>query len=154
MLRFLQLAGFVVALVAVGCTSPCQYIRQANEAEANLDLVRSRKNALELEVRSLRDLNDKLVANADTLSAELNDLRIRRNAVQQNGNEEMEEPAQDALKQTIKNLTDRNLVLQRQYEAVEHQMKRLATTVTRYEKELKELQRIPSFTDRDLKRYQ
>ncbi|MBD0304943.1 MAG: hypothetical protein ICV76_00090 [Nitrospiraceae bacterium] len=109
---------------------------------------------MELEVRSLRDLNDKLVANADTLSAELNDLRIRRNAVQQNGNEENEEPAQDALKQTIKTLTDRNLVLQRQYEAVEHQMKRLATTVTRYEKELQELQRIPSFTDGDLKRYQ
>ena len=148
-----SLVVFLMVVGAVGCTSPCQYVRSTEEAEANLDIVRARKNALEQEVKSLRDLNEKLIVNADSLHTEVQDLKVRRKTEQDSDAVAKEPPVHNNLDQKIKDLTAETLDLQDQYAELKKQNQTLKAAAVQYKKELTELQRIPAFTDVDLKRY-
>jgi chromosome segregation ATPase len=142
--------ALLIAVSLGGCASPCQLVRSTEEVEANIDTIRSRKNALELEVKSLRDLNEKLTANADSLIEGLQ--REKRGLEQIGDSSAIKEPQQNAMEQKIKDLTAQKRVLQNEYEELKSQNKTLRATVTRYQKDIKELQHIPSFTDLDLDR--
>ncbi|MGH7232229.1 MAG: hypothetical protein ACREJU_12845, partial [Nitrospiraceae bacterium] len=149
----LPIAVLLMAVGFGGCASPCQYMRSTEEAEAHLETVRARKNALEQEIRSLRDLNDKLTANADSLLEDLQRAREGRGLEQKSSAGSITEPGQKILEQKIKDLTAQKRTLEEEYDEMKGQNRALKATVTRYRKDLKELQRIPSFTDADLRAY-
>jgi uncharacterized phage infection (PIP) family protein YhgE len=149
----LPIAVLLTAMEISGCASPCQHMKSTEETEASLQTVRSRKNALEQEIKSLRDLNEKLIANADSAGTEVRHVIENRGVEQEGDTETIKGSEQRLLEQKMKDLAAQNRLLQDEYDQVKGQNKTLKATVIQYQKELKELQQIPSFTDRDLARF-
>ncbi|HJU05492.1 MAG TPA: hypothetical protein VJ692_10110 [Nitrospiraceae bacterium] len=152
MARSTTIIGLLVTVGLCGCTSPCQLVRSTEEVEANIQTVRSRKNALEQEVKSLRDLNEKLTASADSLSEDLQRVREKRGVEQVGSSVLIKQPEHTAMEQKIADLAVQKRALQSEYEEIKSQNKMLKATVSRYQREIKDLRHIPSYTDLDLDR--
>lgn len=141
------IVGLVLVVLAAmpGCVSKKEYMAAVAESEAvkaDLEKTRAQKAALEQQVKSLKDANAKMSADAEFVAAELQRIKDSR---------EKERASIDArtkeLEQKIKDLSAQHRALRQEYEDVKKHNETLKATVARYQKELKERERtvtIPS----------
>ena len=74
MKTYATMAVLVSALMIAGCVSKDKYLASTAEAEsikADLEKARAQKNALDQQMKSLKDANAKLTADSEFMSAEL-----------------------------------------------------------------------------------
>lgn len=136
------LIGMFLALTLLlgGCVSQGKYnaaVAESDAARTDLERVRTQKNALEQQVKSLRDLNAKLSDDVRLASAELQrlkDIRDKERASTEARVQELEQKSKDLLAQ--------HKSLLREYESLKDQNDGLKSTVARYQKELKERQQV------------
>ena len=125
------------ALGTSGCMVPkTKYMEAVAESEAaktDLEKTRAMKTALEHQVKTLKDLNGKLTADAELVQAELQRIKESR------------ERERESIEGRIRELESRNKELAGQYRSVRQEyeeLKRahesLKVTMARYQKELKE----------------
>lgn len=129
----------VFALMAQGCVSKEKYVAATTEVDsikADLEKARAQKNALEQQVKSLKDANGKLTADSEFMSAELQRIKDsrdkERSSIDTRGKE---------LEQKVKEMSAQHRMLKQEYEDVKKHNETLKATVARYQKELKERER-------------
>ncbi len=128
--------AILAAIATGGCVSSSRYTEAVDEGEAakvELEKTRAQKNALEQQVKSLKELNTKLSADAELMSAELQ--RVRDTREKERGNISGQVKEYD---QKVKELTNANRFLRRENEDLKHRNDVLKSTLSRYQKELKE----------------
>lgn len=133
-------AVLATAIMLGGCVGKSQYmeaIAEAETAKTDLERTRAQKTALEQQVKTLKDLNSKQMADNELISAELQ--RIKESRDKERGS--IEGRTKD-LDQRVKELTSQNLALRREYEGMKRINETLKATVARYQKELKERPRV------------
>jgi len=126
----------VAAIATGGCVSNSQYMEAVGEAEAakvDLEKTRAQKNAFEQQVKSLKELNTKLSADAELMSAELQRVRDTREKERGNVSGQVKD-----YEQKSRALTHANRNLRRENEDYKHRNEVLKSTLARYQKELKE----------------
>jgi len=126
----------VVAMAAGGCVSTSKYTEAVAEAEAaktDLETTRARKNALEQQVKTLKDLNLKLASEAQSAKDELQRIEYGRDKERASIEGRTKE-----LEQKIKDLTAQHRSLRNDYEDVKRHNETLKSLVSRYQKELKD----------------
>lgn len=129
----------VIAMMAGGCVSTGKYnaaVSEAQGARTDLEKIRAQKNALEQQVKSLKELNGKLSADAEFVSAELQRVKEGRDKERA----AVEGRVKD-LEDKTKDLTAQHRNLRQEYEVAKKQNEGLKSTVARYQKELKERER-------------
>jgi len=130
------MGAVILAAVATGCVSNSRYTEAVADAEAakvDLEKVRAQKNALEQQVKSLKELNAKLSADAELMSAELQRVRDTREKERGNVSGQVKD-----YEQKVRDLTHANRILRRENEDLKHRNDVLKSTLARYQKELKE----------------
>lgn len=133
------MAIMVLALLITGCVSKDKYLAATVEAEsikADLEKARAQKNALEQQMKSLKDANAKLTADSEFMSAELQRIKDSRDKERSN----IDTRTKD-LEQKLKEMTAHQRMLKQEYEDVKKHNETLKSTVARYQKELKERER-------------
>ncbi len=132
-------AVLVAALLMGGCVSRSKYTAAVADAEAaktELEKTRAQKSALEQQVKTLKDLNAKLSADAELYSSELQRIKESR---------EKEKASLDTrtkqLEAKVRDLTAQERKLRKDYNSLKRVNDTLKATVARYQKELKERQR-------------
>ena len=130
----------VLAMGTTGCmVKKSEYLAAVSEAETaktELEKTRSHKSALEHQVKSLKDLNGKLANEAELAGAELQRIKDSRDKERGNVEGRVKE-----LEVRLKETTSQQRNLRQEYEELKQRNESLKTTVTRYQKELKERQR-------------
>jgi len=105
---------------------------EADTIKADLEKARAQKNALEQQVKSLKDANGKLTADSEFMSAELQRIKDsrdkERSSIDTRGKE---------LEQKVKEMSAQHRMLKQEYEDVKKHNETLKSTVARYQKELK-----------------
>ena len=137
-MRQYVLMGFVLitAMAVGGCVSKSKYTEAVAEAEAaktDLETTRARKNALEQQVKTLKDLNLKLASEAQAAKDELQRIEHGRDKERSSIEGRTKE-----LEQKIKDLTAQHRSLRNDYEDVKRHNDTLKSLVSRYQKELKD----------------
>ena len=139
MKTYVTMGVIVIALTAAGCVSKEKYVAATAEADtikADLEKARAQKNALEQQVKSLKDANGKLTADSEFMSAELQRIKDsrdkERSSIDTRGKE---------LEQKVKEMSAQHRMLKQEYEDVKKHNETLKSTVARYQKELKERER-------------
>lgn len=139
MRRGLMLGAVLIAASgAAGCVSNSTYQAAVAETEAaknDLANVRNQKNALEQQVKNLKDANAKIIAEAELAQAELERLKESREKEREN----IEGRIRDQ-ELKIKELTTQQRALRQEYEEAKQRNETLTAAVTRYQKELKDRQ--------------
>ncbi len=128
-----------VVMASGGCVSSGQYnaaVSEAQIAKTDLEKIRAQKSALEQQVKSLKELNGKLSADAEFVSGELQRVKEARDKERA----AVESRVKD-LEDKMKDLTVQHRNLRQEYEAAKKQNEGLKSTVARYQKELKERER-------------
>lgn len=131
-------AVLIVASGAAGCVSNSTYQAAVAETEAaknDLANIRNQKNALEQQVKNLKDANAKIIAEAELAQAELERLKESREKEREN----IEGRIRDQ-ELKIKELTTQQRALRQEYEEAKQRNETLTAAVTRYQKELKDRQ--------------
>ncbi len=126
----------IAAMAAGGCVSKGKYTEAVAEAEAaktDLETTRARKNALEQQVKTLKDLNLKLASEAQSAKDELQRIEHGRDKERASIEGRTKE-----LEQKIKDLTAQHRSLRNDYEDVKRHNETLKSLVSRYQKELKD----------------
>lgn len=139
MKTYATLVVMVCALSAAGCVSKDRYMAATAEADsikADLEKARAQKNALDQQVKSLKDANAKLTADSEFMSAELQRIKDSRDKERSN----IDTRTKD-LEQKLKEMTAHQRMLKQEYEDVKKHNETLKSTVARYQKELKERER-------------
>jgi len=139
MKTYAMMAVVVSALMITGCVSKDKYLAATAEAEsmkADLEKARAQKNALDQQMKSLKDANAKLTADSEFMSAELQRIKDSRDKERSN----IDTRTKD-LEQKLKEMTAHQRMLKQEYEDVKKHNETLKSTVTRYQKELKERER-------------
>jgi hypothetical protein len=135
----MPMAAVLLALLAAGgCVSKSKYTASVAEAEAakvDLEKTRTLKNALEQQVKTLKDQHSKMSADAEFMSAELQRIRDSRDKERSSVEGRIKE-----LEQKIKEFSGQHRALRQEYEEVKRHNETLKATVARYQKELKERQ--------------
>ncbi len=130
----------VFALLGVnGCVSKGQHtaaMDEAGVARADLERVQAQKEAVEQQVKTLKELNAKLSQEAQLAKDELQRIEHGRDTERGSLSERNKE-----LKKQIRTLAAQHRVVRRQYQQLRARNKALQSTVARYQKELKELRR-------------
>jgi len=138
-------SGWMVAVVMigavamVGCVSQGKYEEAMGDVEsANLELERTRtqKNALEQQVKTLKDLNVKFGNEAQVAHDELE--RIQHGRDKERGSVE---GRTKELEDRVKQLSFQNRAMRHEYEDVKQHNETLKSLVARYQKELKDQSR-------------
>ena len=133
-------AGVMIGVVAMaGCVSQKKYEEAMVDVEsANLELERARtqKNALEQQVRTLKDLNVKFGNEAQAARDELE--RIQHGRDKERGNVE---GRTKELEDRVKQLSFQNRAVRHEYEDLKQHNETLKSLVARYQKELKDQSR-------------
>ena len=136
MKTYVTMGVIVIALTAAGCVSKEKYVAATAEADtikADLEKARAQKNALEQQVKGLKDANGKLTADSEFMSAELQRIKDsrdkERSSIDTRGKE---------LEQKVKEMSAQHRMLKQEYEDVKKHNETLKSTVARYQKELKE----------------
>jgi len=138
-------SGWMVAVVMigavtmVGCVSQRKYEEAMGDVEsANVELERTRaqKNALEQQVKTLKDLNVKFVNEAQVAHDELE--RIQHGRDKERGSVE---GRTRELEDRVKQLSFQNRAMRHEYEDVKQHNETLKSLVARYQKELKDQSR-------------
>jgi DNA uptake protein ComE-like DNA-binding protein len=131
--------GVVLAVVAIavgGCVAKDKYtavVQESESAKAELEKIRAQKNALDQQVRSLKDANNKLVAEAELTTAELQRMKDSRDGERASIEGRVREQ-----EQKIKELMAQHRALRQEYEEAKQRNETLKAAVARYQKELKE----------------
>ncbi|MGH7205099.1 MAG: hypothetical protein ACREI2_02695 [Nitrospiraceae bacterium] len=126
----------LTAMAAGGCVSKSKYTEAVAEAEAaktDLETTRARKNALEQQVKTLKDLNLKLASEAQSAKDELQRIEHGRDKERASIEGRTKE-----LEQKIKDLTAQHRSFRNDYEDVKRHNETLKSLVSRYQKELKD----------------
>lgn len=125
------------ALGTSGCmVSKTKYQEAVAESEAaktDLEKTRAMKTALEQQVKSLKDLNGKLTADAELVSAELQRIRESRDKERESVEGRIRE-----LESRNKELAGQSRAVKQEYEELKRAHESLKVTMARYQKELKE----------------
>ena len=127
------------AVAMVGCVSQRKYEEAMGDVEsANVELERTRaqKNALEQQVKTLKDLNVKFGNEAQVAHDELE--RIQHGRDKERGSVEARTKE---LEDRVKQLSFQNRAMRHEYEDVKQHNETLKSLVTRYQKELKDQSR-------------
>ena len=127
------------AVAMVGCVSQKKYEAAMVDVEsANLELERTRtqKNALEQQVKTLKDLNVKFGNEAQVAHDELE--RIQHGRDKERGSVE---GRTKELEDRVKQLSFQNRAMRHEYEDVKQHNETLKSLVARYQKELKDQSR-------------
>jgi DNA uptake protein ComE-like DNA-binding protein len=128
--------AILAAIATGGCVSNSRYTEAVEEAEVaktELEKTRAQKNALEQQVKSLKELNTKLSADAELMSSELQRVRDTREKERGNVSGQVKD-----YEQKVRDLTSANRILRRENEDLKHRNDVLKSTLARYQKELKE----------------
>jgi outer membrane murein-binding lipoprotein Lpp len=139
MKTYAMMAVIVSALMVAGCVSKDKYVAATAEADsikADLEKARAQKNALDQQMKSLKDANAKLTADSEFMSAELQRIKDSRDKERSNIDTRTKE-----LEQKLKEMTAHQRMLKQEYEDVKKHNETLKSTVARYQKELKERER-------------
>jgi len=129
----------LAAVSMVGCVSQKKYEEAMTDAEsyrAELALARAQKNALEQQVKTLKDLNMKFGNEAQVAHDELE--RIQHGRDKERGSVEGRTKELEA---HVRQLSFQNRVLRQEYEGVKRHNETLKSLVARYQKELKDQSR-------------
>lgn len=139
MKTYAMMAVMVSALMIAGCVSKDKYVAATAEVDsikADLEKARAQKNALDQQMKSLKDANAKLTADSEFMSAELQRIKDSRDKERSN----IDTRTKD-LEQKLKEMTAHQRMLKQEYEDVKKHNETLKSTVARYQKELKERER-------------
>lgn len=129
----------LAAVSMVGCVSQKKYEEAMTDAESyrsELALARAQKNALEQQVKTLKDLNMKFGNEAQVAHDELE--RIQHGRDKERGSVEGRTKELEA---HVRQLSFQNRVLRQEYEGVKRHNETLKSLVARYQKELKDQSR-------------
>ena len=129
----------IAAVSMVGCVSQKKYEEAMTDAESyrsELALARAQKNALEQQVKTLKDLNMKFGNEAQVAHDELE--RIQHGRDKERGSVEGRTKELEA---HVRQLSFQNRVLRQEYEGVKRHNETLKSLVARYQKELKDQSR-------------
>lgn len=139
MTRFPALGVILAVSLAVGgCVAKSKYTEVVEEAEAvraELEKTQAKKNTLEQQVKSLKDSNSKLAAEADLATAEMQRLKESREREKENIEGRIREQ-----EQKIHEIAAQQKALRMEYDEAKQRNETLKATVARYQKELKERQ--------------
>jgi cell division protein FtsB len=127
------------AVSMVGCVSQKKYeeaLVDTDSAKSELALARAQKNALEQQVKTLKDLNMKFGNEAQVAHDELE--RIQHGRDKERGSVEGRTKELEA---SVRQLTFQNRGLRHEYEDVKRHNETLKSLVARYQKELKDQSR-------------
>jgi len=129
----------IAAVSMVGCVSQKKYEEAMTDAESyrsELALARAQKNALEQQVKTLKDLNMKFGNEAQVAHDELE--RIQHGRDKERGSVE---GRTKELETQVRQLAFQNRALRQEYEGVKRHNETLKSLVARYQKELKDQSR-------------
>lgn len=138
-------SGWMAAVVLIGavamagCVSQKKYEEAMTDAESyrsELALARAQKNALEQQVKTLKDLNMKFGNEAQVAHDELE--RIQHGRDKERGSIEGRTKELEA---SVRQLSFQNRALRQEYEGVKRHNETLKSLVARYQKELKDQSR-------------
>ncbi len=136
------------AVTAAGCVSNSKYkaaLAEADAAKTELEKTRTQKNALEQQVKTLKELNVKFSNEAQAARDELQRIEHARDKERSDIMARLKE-----LEDKQKQLAAQNRSLRQEYDDVKRHNETLKSLVARYQKELKERQRtappVPSST--------
>ena len=127
------------AVAMVGCVSQSKYEEAMTDAESyrsELAQARAQKNALEQQVKTLKDLNMKFGNEAQVAHDELE--RIQHGRDKERGSVE---GRTKELEMHVRQLSFQNRALRQEYEGVKRHNETLKSLVARYQKELKDQSR-------------
>lgn len=127
------------AVAMVGCVSQKKYEEAMTDAESyrsELAQARAQKNALEQQVKTLKDLNMKFGNEAQVAHDELE--RIQHGRDKERGSVE---GRTKELEMHVRQLSFQNRALRQEYEGVKRHNETLKSLVARYQKELKDQSR-------------
>jgi DNA uptake protein ComE-like DNA-binding protein len=127
------------AVAMVGCVSQKKYeeaMVDVDTAKSELERTRAQKNALEQQVKTLKDLNVKFVNEAQVSHDELE--RIQHGRDKERGSVD---GRTKELEDRVKQLSQQNRALRQEYEDVKRHNDTLKSLVARYQKELKDQSR-------------
>ena len=131
---------FTSILMTSGCVvSDKKYraaVEESESARTDLEKTRAQKNALEQQVKGLRDANAKMTADQEFVSAELQRIKDSREKERSSIDGRTKE-----LEQKVKDLSAQQRALRQEYDDIKKHNESLKATVARYQKELKERDR-------------
>jgi cell division protein FtsB len=132
------------AVAMVGCVSQKKYeeaMADVDSAKSELERTRAQKNALEQQVKTLKDLNVKFGNEAQVAHDELE--RIQHGRDKERGSIE---GRTKELEDRVKQLSLQNRAVRQEYEDVKRHNETLKSLVARYQKELKDQSRAATGT--------
>ena len=127
------------AVMTTGCVSTKKYeeaLAETENAKMELEKTRQQKNAMEQQVKTLKELNVKFGNEAQAARDELQ--RIEHGRDKERG---AVEARTKELEEKVKSLTVQNRSLRQEYEDVKRHNETLKSLVARYQKELKDRSR-------------
>ena len=136
---WMMMVVVIGAASLVGCVSQKKYeeaMVDVDSAKFELERTRTQKNALEQQVKTLKDLNVKFVNEAQVAQDELE--RIQHGRDKERGSVE---GRTKELEDRVKQLSFQNRALRQEYEDVKRHNETLKALVARYQKELKDQSR-------------
>ncbi|HXC67351.1 MAG TPA: hypothetical protein VN638_08025 [Nitrospiraceae bacterium] len=136
---WIMMVVVIGAVSLVGCVSQKKYeeaMVDVDSAKFELERTRAQKNALEQQVKTLKDLNVKFVNEAQVSHDELE--RIQHGRDKERGTVE---GRTRELEDRVKQLSFQNRALRQEYEDVKRHNETLKSLVARYQKELKDQSR-------------
>lgn len=140
-MKHVWMAGLaLVSAVAVsGCVSEKKYrevLADADAARGDLERTRAQKNALEQQVKTLKDLNAKFGSESQIARDELQRIQHGRDKERDTIDVRTKE-----LEDKVKQLTAQNRNVKQEYEEARRHNEQLKSLVARYQKEMKERSR-------------
>ena len=145
-MRHVWMAGLalVSAMAVSGCISEKKYHEALADADATrgeLERARGQKNALEQQVKTLKDLNAKFGSESQIARDELQRIQHGRDKER-----DTIEVRTKELEDKVKQLTAQNRNVKQEYEEARRHNEQLKSLVARYQKEMKERSRSLSST--------
>ncbi|CAE6690948.1 MAG: hypothetical protein H8K06_11630 [Nitrospira sp.] len=140
-MRHVWMAGFALmsAIAVSGCVTEKKYHEALADADATrgeLERARAQKNALEQQVKTLKDLNAKFGSESQIARDELQRIQHGRDKER-----DTIEVRTKELEDKVKQLTAQNRNVKQEYEEARRHNEQLKSLVARYQKEMKERSR-------------
>ncbi|MDR4479305.1 MAG: hypothetical protein R3B37_06100 [Nitrospira sp.] len=140
-MRHVWMAGLALmsAIAVSGCVSDKKYheaLADADTVRGDLERARAQKNALEQQVKTLKDLNAKFGSESQIARDELQRIQHGRDKER-----DTIEARTKELEDKVKHLTAQNRNVKQEYEEARRHNEQLKSLVARYQKEMKERSR-------------
>ena len=140
-MKHVWMAGLALisAIAVSGCVSDKKYqavLADADAARSDLERARAQKNALEQQVKTLKDLNAKFGSESQIARDELQRIQHGRDKEWDTIDVRTKE-----LEDRVKQLTSQNRNVKQEYEEARRHNEQLKSLVARYQKEMKERSR-------------